>query len=81
MPAIVVEKAMKAVSLLVFFRAFGLNVEDKRSKKGALWLYGTKEMLFPFVEMAEGKFGIAGWYTNRGRIIGYNDGWFTNSDK
>ncbi|HAY61852.1 MAG TPA: hypothetical protein DCY37_07250 [Acidaminococcaceae bacterium] len=80
-PSAVVQKAMAATSLIEFFKAFGLDVEDKRAKEGALWLHGNKEMIYPFVEMAEGKFGIEGWYTNRGLSIGYHDGWFTNSDK
>ncbi|MEE3380250.1 MAG: hypothetical protein VZQ81_00880 [Succiniclasticum sp.] len=80
-PSTVVQKAMAATTLVGFFKAFGLDVEDKRAKEGALWLHGNKEMIYPFVEMAEGKFGIEGWYTNRGLSIGYNDGWFTNSSK
>ena len=80
-PSTVVEKAMQAKTLLEFFQAFGVDVEDKRAKEGALWLHGNKEMIYPFVEMAEGKFGIEGWYTNRGLLTGYHDGWFTNSDK
>ena len=80
-PSTVVQKAMAATTLVGFFKAFGLDVEDKRAKEGALWLHGNKEMIYPFVEMAEGKFGIEGWYTNRDLSIGYNDGWFTNSSK
>lgn len=46
-PSTVVQKAMAATTLVGFFKAFGLDVEDKRAKEGALWLHGNKEMIYP----------------------------------
>ena len=76
-PPSVVKKALEATTLKSFFEEFGLQVKDNRAKGGALWVKGSSDFLWPYVDIACKKFICGGTYTSNGRATGFQIGWFT----
>jgi len=67
-----------ATSLYEFFKSRGLEVIDKRSKGGALWVVGTPEQINNVVREACRIFRAGGNYAmNGGRATSYRTAWFT----
>lgn len=74
------EELMQEKSLYDFFYAAGLEVVDKRSFNGALWVTGEEDLLREIVKEAKRKYAITGAFAS-GRAIGNRYGWYTKSDK
>lgn len=69
-------------SLKDFFAEKGLEVIDKRSAGGCLWLVGEKEALEPYIKEAGKLFGAYGKYAAKGGKVTKNrGGWYTTSRK
>lgn len=69
-------------SLKDFFTEKGLEVIDKRSAGGCLWVIGEKDKLMPHVKEAGKVFGAYGNYSSKGgRATKNRAGWFTMCKK
>ena len=67
--------------LAAFLEDKGLEVYDKRNRKGALWVVGDKEIK-PILDEASKKFGAKWSFSkNGGRATSYRTSWFTTSNK
>lgn len=65
-----------------FFTEKGLEVIDKRSAGGSLWVVGDKEMLTPHLKEAGRIYGAYGKFApNGGRATKYRPSWFTMCKK
>ena len=75
-------KAVSADSMKSFFPSKGLEVIDKRSKGGALWVVGTPEEINSIIKEACKMFRAGGNYAmNGGRSTGYRTAWFTHCSR
>lgn len=69
-------------SLKAYFEEKGLEVIDKRSAGGCLWVVGEKDKLMPYVKEAGKMFGAYGSYSAKGgRATKNRAGWFTMCKK
>lgn len=67
-------------TLKEYLDAAGLKTVDMRSKKGCLWVVGSKDQIGEVIEKAVDLYNVTGSYA-KGKAIGYVDGWFTKSKK
>ncbi len=74
-------QAVVTDNLVAFLKNKGLEVIDKRSKGGALWVVGGKE-LDPILKETRRLFGALWIYSqNGGSATGYRTSWFTKCTK
>ena len=78
----VIDHLGKGKSLKAYFEEKGLEVIDKRSAGGCLWVVGEKDKLMPYVKEAGKMFGAYGTYSAKGgRATKNRAGWFTMCKK
>lgn len=78
----VIDHSENRKSLKDFFSEKGLEVIDKRSAGGCLWVVGEKDKLMPYVKEAGKMFGAYGNYSAKGgRATKNRAGWFTMCKK
>lgn len=78
----VIDHSENRKSLKDFFSEKGLEVIDKRSAGGCLWVVGEKDKLMPYVKEAGKIFGAYGNYSAKGgRATKNRAGWFTMCKK
>lgn len=70
-----------SADLKAFFASKGLEVIDKRSAGGCLWVVGEKGTIGQVVQEAGKAFGAYGNYSAGGRATNYRPGWFTKCKK
>ena len=67
--------------LKAFFKSKGLEVIDKRSAGGCLWVVGEKDAISSVVQEAGKTYGAYGNYSAGGRATKNRPGWFTKCKK
>lgn len=67
-------------TLKAFFESKGLEVIDKRSSGGCLWVVGSKTRIHSIITEACIKYNITGAYCGGGKATSYRDAWFTKCD-
>lgn len=72
---------VSGMDLIKFFKDKNLEVIDKRTSGGCLWVVGDKEMLQPIVKEAGNLFGAYGKFSAGGRTTKQRSGWFTKCKK
>ena len=60
---------------------WSLEVIDKRSKGGALWVIGSKKEIGAIIDQTTKLFKVQGNYSNGGRASKYKPAWWISSDK
>lgn len=75
-----VSQTTLGTDLASFFREFDLEVIDKRSKGGCLWVIGDEQDLEEYIEFAEKEYGVTGGFAS-GKATGGRVGWYTRSNK
>lgn len=76
------QRVVSTDNMKSFFASKGLEVIDKRSKGGALWVVGAPEEINSIVREACRMFGAGGNYAmNGGRSTGYRTAWFTHCNR
>lgn len=74
------DKSVLGKSLIDFFTSFDLEVIDKRSSGGCLWVVGDKDELSKYLELVETEYGVKGSF-GLGRATHGRIGWYTKSEK
>ena len=67
--------------LKTYFQSKGLEVIDKRTAGGCLWIIGEKKQLSPIVKEAEQLYGAYGQFSSGGSATKRRPGWYTKCKK
>lgn len=68
---------IEADALNIFFESKNLEVIDKRSFGGCLWVVGSKPEIQEIITEACEKYNVTGAYCGGGRATGYRNAWYT----
>ena len=78
---VTIEKPSADGTLVDYFKSKGLEVIDKRSHGGALWVVGDQAKLNPYLKEARSLYGAVGSFTDKGKASGYRMSWFTKCNR